>query len=332
MKLRLLAAVFALSLLWPARTIAADAALAEALFQEAKQLADAGKYAEACPKFEASYRADRTLGTLLNLAHCHEQIGKVATAWAEWNEAIEMAKRAGDERVGFATERRDALSPRLPKLEVRVRGSASDLSVHRDEQRILPAAYGSAIPTDPGSHELSVRRGEVVLTRQTLTFSEGKTEVVELDLDAIARAHPPQPAGGPAGAAGGPMPNGPRDGGTSGGGSAQKTIGFIVGGVGVTALITAGAFELVALINKNEADEPDRCVNKYCSPQGLESAERARDFAEAGQWVGIGGLVLTAVGVTLVLTAPSPEKNTAKLGVTPWLGPSGAGLGVTGEL
>ncbi|MEJ7735736.1 MAG: hypothetical protein WKG00_41925, partial [Polyangiaceae bacterium] len=56
-----------------------DRASAQALFDAGKLLVADGKYAEACPKFEASFTLDRTLGTLLNLADCHEKVGKVAT-------------------------------------------------------------------------------------------------------------------------------------------------------------------------------------------------------------------------------------------------------------
>jgi hypothetical protein len=328
MKLR--SAVLALCLLTPLTSHANDPALAEALFQEAKQLATAGKFAEACPKFEASYRADKTLGTLLNLADCHEQIGKVATAWAEWNEAIELAKRTGDDRVPYATDRRDKLTARLPKLEVRVKSPVAGLAVFRGDTRIPVGAYNTPIPVDPGKHEITVQRDDAVLDRRSVETSEGQSATVELDLAAIDAAHPaPKTPPGGTGGGSGTDPGADRPMETS----SQKTIGFIIAGVGVVGLATAGVLELVAISNKNQADEPDQCVNKYCSPQGLDSADRAKNFAEIGQWVAVGGLVVTAVGVTLILTAPSPQPaKRAGVEVAPWVAPTGGGLSLSGTL
>ena len=58
-------------------------AAAEALFRKAKALATDGEWAEASPKFAASFELDEQLGTLMNLADCREHLGKLATAWTD---------------------------------------------------------------------------------------------------------------------------------------------------------------------------------------------------------------------------------------------------------
>ena len=319
--------LFAVALLLAAPAWAGDPALAEALFQEGKKLSSEGNYAAACPKFEASYRADRTLGTLLNLADCHEHVGRIATAWAEWNEAIELAKKQDDDRDTYAAERRDKLTPRLPKLQIRVSRPAAGLEIHRGDVRIPAGAWNSALPVDPGAHEITVRRGDTVLDKRSITAEEARTASVDFDLAAIAAANPP-----------------PKDPLATRGNvrsdqlgepewHSQKTLGAIVAVVGVAALATGGVFELVAISEKSKADEPDQCVNKYCSSEGLESADRAKTFADVGQWVALGGLVVTGVGATLFLTAPADApRDRVGLSVSPWLAPSGGGLGLSGAL
>ncbi len=306
----------------PAR--ADDSAAADALFQAAKLLVAEGKYAEACPKFEASFKLDRTLGTLLNLADCHEKEGKIASSWAEWGEAAELAAKAGDKREEFAKEHRAALTDRLPKLEIKVQNPREGLSVRRDDIAIDPAMFGLALPVDPGKHVIVVRRGDQVLKEEPIDLAERQSATVSLDLAAIDRAVPPvqSPRGGDR-----PAPQAAPSG-------TQKTVGLVVGGVGAAAVIAAAVLEVVALTKKGDADDPTNCVSKYCAPSGLEAVDGAKTFADVGQWIGIGGIVALAVGATLVITAPSSPSASpsARAWVAPFVAPSGGGIGVGGRL
>jgi tetratricopeptide (TPR) repeat protein len=309
----------------PAAHAGDNAAAAEALFVQAKELTAKGNFADACPKFQASYKLDRTLGTLLNLADCHENVGKIASAWAEWGEAVEMAKKMGDDRSAFAAERRDALTPRLPKLTLGIPAPMPALDVYRDGVRIDPGAYNLALPVDPGPVTVAVRRGDKVLEQQQHTLGEAQQLTVPIDLVALDKRFPPAapPKGGGAGG-----PDGRPDGGS------QKTIGYVVGGVGVAAILTGVGFGIVALSKKSDADEPDACAERFCSNKGLDAADSAKSFAEIGQWIGIGGVVATAVGATLILTAPSTERAASqrRLTASPWISPSAGGFSVRGEL
>lgn len=316
--------------------VADDSAAADALFLEAKELLKQNKVAEACPKLEASYKLEKAVGTLMNMADCHESLRKVATAWAEWGVAFDWLKRDGDKRAAFAQERRDALTPRLPKLRVAAADVPTSLEVYREATRIEPGAFNVALPIDPGPHAITVRRGDKVLKEQRIEAKEGEVITVPLDLAAIERASPPPAAR--------PLPPGPRVD-EPPPGSSLRTTGFLVGGVGVATLAVAGVLEILALSNVSSIDEPGACVNEICSPDGYATVERARLFADAGQWVGIAGLFITGVGVTMVLSSPSPSSPPppARIGapaspvpprvaVQPWVGPQGAGVTLRGSL
>ena len=303
----------------------AQTATAEAIFQAAKDLADAGKWEEACPKFKASYELDRQLGTLLNLANCYEQINKLAQAWVRWNEAIDWAGRENDKRLGWIKERQSTVVPRLPKLVVNVTRPAADLSIHHDGTPLPPASYGIPLAVDPGAVVVRVSRGDQVLETREVKAEEGKTTELALDLKAIAEKHPApeKPPDKPDKKPDPDKPKEPYD-------PTQRTAGIIVGAVGLAAVLAAAGLEIGALVKKGQADEPDACVNQICSPKGLEAAEEGRTLAEVGQWLGIAGLGVLAVGVTVFLTAPSEDDPAVSF--QPWLAPGLAGLSVGGSL
>jgi hypothetical protein len=141
----------------PAAAQDSNAALAESLFREGKHLSAAHKYAEACPKFAGSYKLDPGLGTLLNLATCHEAEGKTASAWAEFSEASSRARRDADnDRAQLAEEHVRSLEPKLAHISIALApGPAlAGLVIKFDGRELSSAALGVQIPVDPGQHQV----------------------------------------------------------------------------------------------------------------------------------------------------------------------------------
>lgn len=169
----------------------ADDATAEALFQAGKTLMDQKKYAEACPKFAASYKLDPATGTKLNLADCYEKEGKLARAWAEWGEARDQAKRENDKpRMDLAIRRQKELDPRVPKLTVKVTGPVNGLAVYRDDLMLESAMFGVPLPVDPGAHVVTLRRGTSVLREKKVDVKEKASDEVTIDATGIPAAPP----------------------------------------------------------------------------------------------------------------------------------------------
>lgn len=135
-------------------------ALAEALFQEGRSLARQQKWQDACPKFAASQEQDPASGTLLRLGECYEKLGKTASAWVAYDEAMGLANREGNPaRVSKAQQRKVELEPTLSKLTLVVSSEAlgiEGLTLTRDGMKIAPAAYGVPMPIDPGVIKVNV--------------------------------------------------------------------------------------------------------------------------------------------------------------------------------
>jgi len=306
-----LAAVGIAAISFYASPAKADPSAADVLFNSAKELMKEGHIAEACPKFEASYNEDPLLGALLNAADCREKQGKLAAAWAKFGEAVEKAKKTGDNRVDFAQGRRDALTPRLPMLTITVTNPVPGLTVYRGEQAVDPGAFGVPLPVDPGETTLEVTQGDDVLWHQTVKLGEREKQESKIDEKLIYDSAPAvkekrkkqAESGGAATLA--PVPFW----------STQRIAGLVVGLTGVATAIGGFAVGGLALQQKSISDK--NCVRSsvgskfYCTPSGITATNKALDYANASQWTLIAGAAVTAVGVTVFLTAPSTTTSDA---------------------
>ena len=296
---------------------ASNRAAAEALFNEGRSLVAHGKYTEACPKFEASQQLDPGLGTLLNLAECYEKLGKTASAWAEYREAIPLARASGSKvRQDLATERAAALESRLSMLTIRAMGGseeASGLEIRRDGLPVQPAELGSPIPVDPGPHTIEAAAPGKMKWSSTVQVTEAAKFAVEVPaLKSLASdASPPPPAAKPVEAP--PLDQGAH----SGSGSGQRTAGIVVGAIGVVGVGIGAVFGLGASSKWSDAKAKCTAYPYGCSQESLDARSSAQSKASVATIAFIVGGAAIAGGAVLWLTAgPSQEKSVA-IGVGP---------------
>lgn len=316
-----------------AQESAADKAAADALFAEARKLLAAKKYEEACPKFAESYKLSVRLGTLLNLATCHEEQGKTASAWAEFNEALALAKRDKDkQRQKYAREHAEKLEKRLARIAFELPATLKDATLRLDGTEIGAGARSTPLPVDPGTHQIEVTApGKKSWATTVEVKDEAATvpvTVPDLEPEAAPAAEQPEPA--PVEEA--PVPTPAKA--TSGG----STLGWVALGVGVLGVGAGSYFGLAALSKKKESE--DHCgggigqtgANK-CDAEGVDLRDQAKSAATLSTVGFAVGAVGIGAGIFLLATAGGgKEKSARALWVQPTAGPGAGGVLVGGRL
>lgn len=137
------------------RTASADHP-AEKLFQEGKALVKAGKLAEACDAFERSDDLEPRVGTVLNLADCRARQGRIAAAWALFQEARYRAIFTYEPRAEFAAARVSELEKQLAflTLEVAPQQAVDGLVVKRSGAVVPATAWNQPVAVEPADYTI----------------------------------------------------------------------------------------------------------------------------------------------------------------------------------
>lgn len=321
------ALALALALSVPNVALAGDTSTAEHLFQEGQNAMGRKNYAAACDSFKGSNEADPSPGTQINIGLCSEKLGKLATAWGWYRTAAGLADQRGQkERADIARAEAAKLEPKLHKLMIRLKEPAEGLRILRDGAAVPSAVVGKEVPVDPGEHTIEVTATGKKPWKTTIQIAAtpGSTPVDVPPLEDLPQDQPAQ-AVTPAGTYQPPVVTGSD-------GSTQRTIGFVLGGAGILALVTAGGLQIfnLAVTNPdykttqkdsvaegcgpNGDDGPSRDDPKCSGPTGfansLETKDDARNSNQAAAiGVGIGGAALLAGGLILIFTAPSGART-----------------------
>ncbi len=303
-----------------------DQASAQALFDQAKKLMSQERWTEACAKLEESQRLDPASGTLLHLALCREHEGRIATAWAVYQDAVLAARKDGrKDRAKIAQERVDALGPRLPKMRVKVARAnrrIEGFKLLRDDVTVGEAQWDESLPVDPGPRVLVARASGRKPWQARIEVPSRPEEIVvevpELEIEPrpdIAHGQDDKPSGTVMRLG----DDGPR-------GQMQRTAGIVAGSLGAGAMIVGSIFGVVSIGKSKDADQgcqpPDR---KLGTPTGKRLGDEAITAGNVSTVMFVVGGVLVAGGVALYFTAPSGSSSVA---IAPRVGPGEAGVGL----
>jgi len=304
-----------------------DPAAAQSLFNDAKKLMTAGKYADACPKLEESQRLAPATGTKFNLADCYEHIGRTASAWAGFLSVASSAKNANQaSRERAARDRATALEPKLARIAVVVPepSRATGLAVTRDGEPVGDAEWaGEAMPVDPGQHTIAAsapgkRAWKAIVDVQGVATTT-KLIVPPLDDEPV-----PAPAAGTAVATGASAPPAPPPAAPA----SSSTLGWVL--VGVGGAVIAGGAVVWALRGSEESKLDGECgaAETACPASASGDISTGKAYTVLGiGFFALGGASLVA-GASFLLLGGHDGKTAGATGarLVPVVGPQISGL------
>ncbi|MET0594468.1 MAG: hypothetical protein ABW133_17330 [Polyangiaceae bacterium] len=309
---------------------ATEKATAEALFQQGTELMGEKQFAAACEKFAGSQQLDPALGTILRLADCNDRIGKSASAWAMFKEAGSMARSRNEpDRQRMADERALELEKRLSRLEIKLesRNVPGGYELKLNGVSIPRATWDTPLPVDPGRQKLEASAPGRVSWTGSVEVPEGPaTRSIEVPALAVKPASAESGSGLTASTSMSPS----RD--SSSPANTQKTLGFVLGGLGVVGL-GVGGFLGYQAYSKNQdslaecrADDPNACT-----ANGKSLRDDARGAAMGSTIALAAGGALAVGGLVLILTARSePRHAGSDLRVSTGLVGRGPGISLEG--
>ena len=306
-----------------AEPAAEDKASAEALFVAGTKLMTEGKFTEACPKLAESVRIDPGVGTMLYLADCYEKTKRVASAWAQFREAEDVALKQHDSRAEVARRRADKLEPVLPRLVITVppASDAAGIEVKRDGVVVGRAQWRTAVPLDAGPHAITATAPQKKAweTKIDVPPGAGGAAVTVPPLDDLpapvaAAPVPVIPASPPSAVSPEEDPNP---------GKTQRVVGLGVGGAGVVTAVIGLVVGLGARSTYGESNASAHCTGNVCDAFGLQRRTDAFAAARTATVLTIAGGLAAAGGAVLFFTAP--HRSTA-IAVAPAGGPTSARL------
>jgi hypothetical protein len=281
---------------------------------------DKKDYARACELLEASLKLEDTLGTLLNVALCHEAVGRVATAWGEFRAVEQRALRSippQTGRVDFARQHAEALQPKLPRLKATLdpKLDARVVELRVDGTLQATEALVEGTPIDPGKRVVHVSAPKKIAIDVSVEVPSGP-QTATVVIPALADA--PTPVTPPAGPSATDVE-------AVAAARGRRVAGFVTGGIGLAFLAAGGVFGALAIVARNDSVcQPvtqvgqSGCYKQIYNSKGVAvdnpqfvSASDAYSRGQVFAGLSTGGFILGAIGIGvglyLVLTSKVPE-------------------------
>jgi hypothetical protein len=295
---------------------------ARALGMAGVEAYQANDFALATDKLEKAYVILRVPSLGLWSGRALVKVGKLVEAADRFLEVTSLQVPTGEYAVqkqaqADAAKELEALRPRIPLLKVAIEGaSPAECTVTIDGQPVSSAMLGEGRLVNPGAHIVEGRRGGEVV-RAEVTASEGERPTATLTFGAATAAPPSKTEPAPAAPVAAPPPVADAAPEAS---SAQRAWGWVALGAGGVGIVLGSVTGAIALAKKGEIDDSKACRDNRCLPIEKDLVNSYNAMNSVASVGFIAGGALGALGVVLLLTAPSETSAQA------YVGPLSAGV------
>ena len=271
------------------------------LFEKGRKLAKDGRCAEALAPFQESLKYAEGVGTLLNLGNCYETLGKTASAHRSFLRAVDVASKNDDKRSAEARERAKAVEKDVSSLLIHVPiNLKSSAEIRVDGDAWPKERWDVPWPIDPGVHDIEVIAPPRPKQTESVTV---KPHGDHADWAVVTKDPATSPIPPPASSRDRVGPN--KD--AREGGSTQRTLGLVTGGVGAAGVVSGIIFGLVSLSAHSSLTSTCPTYPHGCDPANRSSLDSTNDNAKLTGNIStisfIAGAVLLAAGAGLYFTA-----------------------------
>ncbi len=268
--------------------------VAQALFQDGRDLVDKGQWDAGCTKFEASMLLYPAASTLLNIARCYEHQSKLASAWSAYKRVQVLNRETlGEERRRAIDEMVEAqiksLTPRLPKIKLAMARPVASVTLRKDGEIVPTAVIGTEVPVDAGEHEIVAEAPGYRPFRQRFEVKESTLRVIDIDLISDSEPDPHEAS------------------------ARIPTWSYVAGGAGLVFLGLSAGFRVdQAFVEGRQEGLCHGDVRALCPPKTTydPAKDNDRKNLDFGFFVGFGaaGALALAASVFGVVRAARPAK------------------------
>jgi hypothetical protein len=302
----------------PSRDVAppaSDVATAGELFRQGRVAFDAKDFPTARARLMESARLNPRVGTFISLAECEEVEGLLASARAHWQQAADLGTAQGDARAEFAHQRLASIDPRVPRMTLRLPDDApAGTTIRVDDVELGAASLGLALPAEVGKHVVSVLAPGLAPSSVEVTFAEGESREVKLELGSPL---PPPPVAELA-------PEAPAPDTTTHPHLPLRVASYAVMGL---ALVGAGVGTYYG-VKAIDGKDPPGCTGNRCNPSGAAIRDDAIGDGNVatGVFLASGGLLVTGAVLWFLSRPTGGPPSKAAIEWVPSVDPRRAGV------